>query len=260
MDNLSVVILAAGKGKRMKSPLPKVLHSLNGKPLLSYAIALAVELNPDKIVAVIGHGSEKVKEWARGKDIGAKDKIEFVEQKEQLGTGHAVKQTEDALKDFHGNILILSGDVPLLRLETVRRLIKIHKDSNAAVTILTAMVDNPTGYGRIVRNGAGKAVNIVEEKDAPIEIKKISEINSGIYCFKKYFLFDSLKRIDKNNVQQEYYLTDAASLAFKSSLKIETLTANDPHEIMGINTPEELKEAEEIINRRGAEIQRKEKD
>jgi UDP-N-acetylglucosamine diphosphorylase/glucosamine-1-phosphate N-acetyltransferase len=247
MNKLSVVILAAGKGKRMKSSLPKVLHLLSGKPLLSYVINLAKGLNPDRIVVVIGHGAEKVKHES---GVGSRESIEFVEQKEQLGTGHAVRQTEEALKDFSGNILILSGDAPLLRIETVRSLIKIHADSDAAVTILTAKVDNPAGYGRIVRDNTGRVVNIIEEKDAPQEIKKISEINSGIYCFKKDFLFDSLKKIDKNNVQQEYYLTDAVSLAFKSSLKIEALTAKDQHEIMGINTPEELEEAERFMNSR----------
>lgn len=257
---LAVVILAAGKGKRMKSPLPKVLHLLSGKPLLSYVIDIAIRLTPHRIVVVTGHGAEKVRERAmeqppqspfyNGEGQGARDRIKFVVQEEQLGTGHAVKQTEDALKDFHGNVLILSGDVPLLRLETVRRLIKIHTDSDATVTILTANVDNPAGYGRIIRDGTGKVINIIEEKDATQEIKKISEINSGIYCLKKDFLFESLKRIDKNNVQQEYYLTDVAGFAFKSSLKIETLTAEDPHEIMGINTQEELKEAERIYNLR----------
>ncbi|MBI3815022.1 MAG: NTP transferase domain-containing protein, partial [Nitrospinae bacterium] len=222
-------------------------HLLSGKPLLSYVINLARGLNPDRIVVVIGHRAEKVMEGARGKGIGASERIEFVEQKEQLGTGHAVSQTEDALRDFHGNLLILSGDVPLLRIKTVRRLIKIHTDSNASVTVLTAKVDNPAGYGRIVRDSTGRVVNIIEEKDASQEIKKISEINSGIYCFKKDFLFDSLKRIDKNNIQKEYYLTDVVSIAFKTSLKIETLTAKDPHEIMGINTQGELRIAEELM-------------
>ena len=135
----------------------------------------------------------------------------------------------------------------MLRIETVNKLYKVHMKSDAVVTILTAKVDDPTGYGRVVRDTAGRAINIIEEKDAPYEIKKISEINSGIYCFKRDFLFDALKRIDKNNIQQEYYLTDVVALAFKSSLKIETLIAGDPNEIMGINTQDELKKAEEII-------------
>ena len=243
MKRLAIIILAAGKGKRMKSHLPKVLHPLANKPLLAHVIDLAKGLNPEKIIVVIGHGAEKVKQWSV-------EKIEFVEQKEQLGTGHAVQQTEDALRDYDGNILILSGDVPLLRIDTVRKLIKIHINSGAVVTILTANVDNPTGYGRIVRDSGGRAINIIEEKDASPEIKKVKEINSGIYCFKKDFLFNSLKKIDKNNIQQEYYLTDVVGLAFKSSLKIETLMAEDPDEIMGINTQEELKKAERIYDLR----------
>ena len=226
----------------MKSHLPKVLHPLANRPLLVHVIDLAKGLNPEKIIVVIGHGAEKVKQWSV-------EKIEFVEQKEQLGTGHAVRQTEEALKNYNGNLLILSGDVPLLRIDTVRKLIRIHINSGAVVTILTANVDNTTGYGRIIRDSEGRAINIIEEKDASPGIKKITEINSGIYCFKKDFLFNSLKKIDTNNLQQEYYLTDVVGLAFKSSLKIETLIAEDPDEIMGINTQEELKKAEEIYVR-----------
>ena len=247
MERLAVIILAAGKGKRMKSPLPKVLHLLGDKPLLLHVIELARRLNPDKIIVVIGHGAEEVRQWSVVSGQCPKKEIEFFEQKEQLGTGNAVQQTEEALKKYNGNLLILSGDVPLLRIETVNKLYKVHMKSDAVVTILTAKVDDPTGYGRVVRDTAGRAINIIEEKDAPYEIKKISEINSGIYCFKRDFLFDALKRIDKNNIQQEYYLTDVVALAFKSSLKIETLIAGDPNEIMGINTQDELKKAEEII-------------
>jgi len=242
MKRLAIIILAAGRGKRMKSHLPKVLHPLANRPLLVHVIDLAKGLNPEKIIVVIGHGAEKVKQWSV-------EKIEFVEQKEQLGTGHAVRQTEEALKNYNGNLLILSGDVPLLRIDTVRKLIRIHINSGAVVTILTANVDNTTGYGRIIRDSEGRAINIIEEKDASPGIKKITEINSGIYCFKKDFLFNSLKKIDTNNLQQEYYLTDVVGLAFKSSLKIETLIAEDPDEIMGINTQEELKKAEEIYVR-----------
>lgn len=243
MERLAVIILAAGKGKRMKSHLPKVLHPLANKPLLTHVIDLAKGLNPERIVVVIGHGAERVRdEFSRNHDI------EFVEQKEQLGTGHAVQQTEETLKNYNDSLLILSGDVPLLKTDTIRKLIKIHTESDAVVTVLTAEVDNPTGYGRIVRDAGGRAVNIIEEKDASSEIKKITEINSGIYCFKKEFLFDALIKIDKNNLQKEYYLTDVVGLAFKSSLKIETLVAEDPNEIMGINTPEELREAERIYD------------
>lgn len=246
MERLAVIILAAGKGKRMKSHLPKVLHLLANKPLLAHVIDLAKGLNPERIVVVIGHGAEDVKQWSVVSGQWAEKKIEFVEQKEQLGTGHAVQQTGESLRDYDGNILILSGDVPLLKIDTIRKLIKIHTESDAVVTVLTAEVDNPSGYGRVVRDSNRRAVNIIEEKDASPEIKKITEINSGIYCFKKDFMFDALKKIDKNNIQQEYYLTDVVGLAFKSSLKIETLVAEDPNEIMGINTQEELREAERI--------------
>lgn len=243
MEKLAVIILAAGKGKRMRSHLPKVLHPLANKPLLAHVIDLAKGLNPERIIIVIGHGAEKVRDkFSRDYDI------KFVEQKEQLGTGHAVQQTEETLKNYNGSLLILSGDVPLLKIDTICKLIKIHTESDAVVTVLTAEVDNPTGYGRVVRDAGGRAINIIEEKDASSEIKKIREINSGIYCFKKEFLFDALKKIDKNNLQKEYYLTDVVGLAFKSSLKIETLVAEDHDEIMGINTQEELREAERIYD------------
>lgn len=248
MEKLAVIILAAGKGKRMRSHLPKVLHLLANKPLLAHVIDLAKRLNSERIIVVIGHGAEEVKQWSVVSGQWSEKKIEFVEQKEQLGTGHAVQQTEESLENYNGSLLILSGDVPLLRIETVSKLYKIHINSGAVVTILTANVDNPTGYGRVVRDAGGRAINIIEEKDASSEIKKITEINSGIYCFNKEFLFDVLKKIDKNNLQKEYYLTDVVGLAFKASLKIETLVAEDPNEIMGINTPEELKEAERIYD------------
>ncbi|OGW00353.1 MAG: hypothetical protein A3I04_05795 [Nitrospinae bacterium RIFCSPLOWO2_02_FULL_39_110] len=239
MNRLAVIILAAGKGKRMKSPIPKVLHLLSGKPILSYVINLAMELNPERIVVVIGHGAEKVRE-------GARDRIEFVEQKEQLGTGHAVMQTMNTLKNFDGDILILSGDVPLLKASTVNKLIKVHRESDVIITVLTTKINNPEGYGRIVRDETGRIVNIIEEKDASLRVKGIREINSGIYCFKKDFLFNLLKRLNRNNVQQEYYLTDAVDIAFKSGLKIGSLVVEDPYEVMGINTQEELQKAEKI--------------
>ena len=247
MDKLVVLILAAGKGKRMKSHLPKVLHTLAGKPLLAYVVNLARGLNPERTIIIVGRMAEKVSK------LFPHDTVDFVVQEEQLGTGHAVQQTEEMLKDFHGNILILSGDVPLLKIETIHKLIKIHMDSGAAITILTAKMNNPEGYGRIMRDENGRVINIVEDKDAAPEIKKISEINSGIYCFKKDLLFNLLKGIKKNNVQQEYYLTDVIYLAFNSSLKIETVRAEDPYEIMGINTQEELKEAERIFKSRNDE-------
>ena len=149
----------------------------------------------------------------------------------------------NTLKNFDGDILILSGDVPLLKASTVHKLIKVHRESDAIITVLTTKINNPEGYGRIVKNETGRIVNIIEEKDASLKVKGIREINSGIYCFKKDFLFNLLKRLNRNNVQQEYYLTDAVDIAFKSGLKIGSLVVEDPYEVMGINTQEELKNA-----------------
>lgn len=236
--SLGVVILAAGKGTRMRSEKAKVLHHICGNPMLFYTIRLARKVLAEKIVVVVGHQADVVKKHFSNGDLI------FAEQREQLGTGHAVMQTREEFKNFTGNILILCGDVPLLSIETVRRLISGHVRANAAVTVLTALMDNPAGYGRIVKTPAGEVVKIVEERDASVEEKKIKEINSGIYCVDSLFLFDAIAEIKNDNAQGEYYLTDIIEIVCKRRRPVRAVLVDDAEEIIGINTPEHLQRAE----------------
>ena len=233
-----VIILAAGKGTRMKSKIPKVLHILHGKPLLKYVIDLAYMSKPEKIFVVVGFQRNEVKK------IFFSENVEFIDQKEQLGTGHAVLQVKPFLKNFQGEILVLSGDVPCLKESTVNEMIRNHRSNNAAVTILTAEKDNPYGYGRVVRNSNNTIEKIVEEKDCSNNEKTIKEINAGIYCFNKNILLESLEKIDQNNVQHEYYLTDIVKIAFDKSLPVTAVKVSNPNEVDGINTIEDLDKAE----------------
>ncbi len=237
-----VIILAAGKGTRMKSKIPKVLHILHGKPLLKHVVDLAYKLKPEKIFVVVGFQRNEVKK------IFFSENVEFIDQKEQLGTGHAVLQVKPFLKNFQGEILVLSGDVPCLKESTVNEMIRNHRSNNAAVTILTAEKDNPYGYGRVVRNSNNTIEKIVEEKDCSNNEKTIKEINAGIYCFNKKILLESLEEIDQNNVQHEYYLTDLVKIAFDKSLSVAAVKVSNPNEVSGINTIEDLDKAESYLN------------
>lgn len=236
----AVIILAAGKGTRMKSEKAKVLHEIGGKSLLYYVLEASRKLEADKTIVVVGHQSDTVKEAFSGKGLV------FVEQKEQLGTGHAVMQAEKALKGFKGNILILSGDVPLITLETLKGLIDVHRKSRATLTVLTAEPENPYGYGRIIKDARGNIKKIVEEKDASVAEKKVREINTGVYCVTSEFLFKALKEIKPKNAQKEYYLTDIVGIAVKEKKKAATHMTLDFKEVMGINSRLELAEAELI--------------
>lgn len=238
---LATVILAAGKGTRMKSDLPKVLHKVLGETMVSRVVACAKEAGSSQTVVVIGHKKELVEQEL------AKKNVEFAVQSEQLGTGHAVMMAEPALTNFSGDVLILAGDVPLLTSETLIKLLKTHDEEEADATVLSAMFDDPHGYGRIIRTADGDYSHSVEEKDADDEIKKIKEINSGIYVFKSELLFHYLRFIGTDNVQGEYYLTDVLPLMRKDNKKIALQVADDPDEIQGVNTVDQLREAEEKL-------------
>ncbi|MBN2437405.1 MAG: NTP transferase domain-containing protein [Deltaproteobacteria bacterium] len=233
----SAIILAAGKGKRMKSDLAKVLHPLCGLPMLAYPVAAARAAGAEKIVVVIGHQAGRIREEFQ--DQG----LIFAEQQEQLGTGHAVLQAAETFRDHDGTVVILCGDVPLIRPETVMSLYDRHRSEGAAVTVLTTIPGNPAGYGRVVKTDGGRVVKIVEEKDAAPEEKRIREINTGIYCVESRFLFPAVAGLGNRNVQREYYLTDIIEIACNNGLRASSSLAPDPVEVMGINTAGELERA-----------------
>ena len=237
--NTSIIILAAGKGVRMKSNLPKVAHSLAGKSLVEWVVSTAEHFTPEKIVVVVGYKKEVVIDCLSGYD-----NIIFLEQQEQLGTGHAVYVTRKNFKDFKGTIIIMPGDVPLLKEKTLENLIKVHEEKQAVATVLTVDLDDPTGYGRIVRNDEGYVEKIVEHKDASEEFRKIKEINSGIFCFDAQELFSVLPKIGKDNSQSEMYLTDVLELLNEEGKPIAAVKVDDPVEVSGINSKEQLQELE----------------
>ncbi len=242
---LAIVVLAAGKGKRMKNPeMAKVMFELNGKPMIEYVVALASTLEPNRILLVLGWQKQSVQDHI----TPLFPSVEYVEQREQLGTGHAVLQTKEALGAFEGNVLVLSGDVPLLTQETVRALIGVHLTSDAAATILTAEISDPTGYGRIIRNNDGSVKKIVEQKDASKKELKITECNSGIYLFNVQKLFEALARITPNNAQGEYYLTDVFEHFWKNAWYVAAVKAKEAYEVMGINDVRQLEIAQEALS------------
>ncbi|MFP4371872.1 MAG: bifunctional UDP-N-acetylglucosamine diphosphorylase/glucosamine-1-phosphate N-acetyltransferase GlmU [Halanaerobium sp.] len=246
MVDLLSIILAAGKGTRMKSDKIKVLHPVAGKAIIKHVLNTLDGLNC-KIVNVIGHQKEKVQ--AELEDLDKWD-LNYVVQSEQLGTGHAVKQAADYIGNHSGPVLILYGDTPLLRKETVAEFVKKHKNNNSDLTVMTAIFDDPAGYGRIVKNDKGQLISIVEEKDADQKTKKIKEINSGVNCIDSELLKDFLNNMDNDNVQGEFYLTDIIEFAVKKNKKINTYTVQDSDEIIGINTRKQQAEAEKILRNR----------
>lgn len=245
MAKIATVILAAGKGTRMKSDLPKVLHTLNNRPMVEYVIDVAEEIQSEKIVLIVGHQKERVMETVNRRGVA------FAVQSPQLGTGHAVLQAKPFFEKFDGELLVLSGDVPLLRAETLQKLIAIHTSENPLATLLTTKMADPTGYGRVVRDSAGFVRKIVEEKDASEEIRKIKEINVGIYIFKAQPLFEVLPMLKNDNRQGEYYLPDVLKIYVERGEKIAAVLTEDVEETHGINTVEQLKHAEEILRARG---------
>lgn len=244
MKKLITLILAAGLGKRMKSDLPKVIHKIDGKELVKYVIAQARETGSDEIWLIIGHKGEMVREATKELSVN------YVEQKEQLGTGHAVMQAEKVLEGKSGDVLILCGDVPLLKPETLISLRKYHSASGSVATVLTTEFDDPFGYGRIIKDKNGNILRIVEQKDASEEEKSVKEINSGVYIIDRNELFSSLKNISSDNASREYYLTDVIGILTAQNKIVTTFLTKDNTEIQGINTLEQLEQAESIIKAR----------
>ncbi|HVF22114.1 MAG TPA: sugar phosphate nucleotidyltransferase, partial [Pyrinomonadaceae bacterium] len=243
---LNVLVMAAGLGTRMKSKRAKVLHELGGRPLIAYVVRAAQSLEPQKIIVVVGHQAEEVQKAALA-EVG--ELASFALQAQQRGTGDAVESARSLLENSDSLLLLLSGDVPLIRPETLRKLIEHHRETGAACTILEVRLENPTGYGRIVRDEQGQFQRIVEQKDATEEERKIREINSGIYCFETKDLFEALKRIEPKNQQGEYYLTDVAEIILATGRKVEVFTHTDSREVSGVNTRAELAEFENLLRR-----------
>lgn len=242
--SIAAVVLAAGIGKRMKSRVPKVLHPVLGKPMLSYVIDAVRGVSPAKIVVVLGRGRDDVK-----KSVDSKGII-FVEQGVQLGTGHAANCARKELGGFRGDILVLNGDFPLITSQSLKSLVKKHESEKADISILTARLQDPFGYGRVLRNNKGEIESIVEDRDASPEERKINEINSGTYCVKSGFLWEALNGVGSGNKQKEYYLTDIIGIARKKLRKISGVVARDSNEVVGVNDRAQLSEVEALLRKR----------
>ena len=243
MEYKIAVILAAGEGKRMKSKSSKVVHRVCGKPLVKWVNQAVERAGVSESVIIVGHRAEQVKEC-----MGETVKYAFQEQ--QLGTGHAVMQAEEYLRNKDGCVVVLCGDTPLITTETIADTIKYHKENNNSATVITADLEDPTGYGRIVRDLSGNVVKIVEHKDATEEEKGIKEVNSGMYCFTIRHLLDSLKELNNHNSQGEYYLTDTLEILIKKNLKVGAVKVKDSNEMLGINDRVQLAQASEIMRKK----------
>jgi bifunctional UDP-N-acetylglucosamine pyrophosphorylase / glucosamine-1-phosphate N-acetyltransferase len=244
--DLSVIILAAGKGRRMRSETPKVLHRLCGKPMIYHILKQVQALGPKNIFAVIGHKKEEVRKYLKDSFPG----VLTIDQDKQLGTAHAVMTAESHFDDMGGNILVLSGDCPLITTATLKALAVLRSKKDLSASILTYMADDPYGYGRIVKDARGKIARIVEEKDASLSQKQIDEVNSSIYCFKRQMLVSNIRKIGSKNSQGEHYLTDIVEMFMEKGEKVETYTAGDSSEAGGINDRVQLAAAEGILQQR----------
>lgn len=242
MREIRAVILAAGKGVRMKSDLPKMVHDLLGKPVVQYVADACRNAGIETIYVIVGSGAEQVKQ-ALGPDY------QYVLQEPQLGTGHALMQVRPLLKDYKGDLLVLVGDCPFITTDALNKLIIKHQKSSASATFLTAVFEQPPPYGRIVRDNNGKVIKIIEEKDALPQIKAIKEVNSSHYCFKAEIVLPLLSKINNNNTQREYYLTDIIEILTNEHFSVETLQEEDTRLVFGINDARDLAEAIKILQK-----------
>lgn len=242
-ENVIALVLAAGKGTRMKSDKSKLVHKIYGKELVRRVVEAAQKSGVDDIVTVVGYKKEQVQ-------LVLGESVKYAYQEEMLGTGHAVLQAEEYLKDKYGKVVVLNGDVPILRPETIKNLIEKSINNKEYATVLTAIYSNPTGYGRIVRDIGGNIKGIVEEKDATEEEKRIQEINAGIYCFDIQELLKALKKIQPNNAQKEYYLTDVVRIMNEEGLKTGAVIVEDNTEILGVNDKMQLELLTKVLKLR----------
>jgi len=246
MEDVAAVVLAAGKGTRMRSQRPKVLHTIAGRPLLAYVLDAVCQLDCSRTFVVVGCQAQDVQEA-----LGSYPVI-WVEQREQLGTAHAVLQVRPLVGEERLTLLVVAGDMPLVRAGTLASLIRAHKRSRVAATVLTAWLADPTGYGRVVRDGKGSPESIVEEPDADDSLRRLHEVNAGVYAFSSPLIFQALSRVQPNNAQQEYYLTDAISILRQMGFGTQAMLAPDEDEVRGVNTAEDLAAVEGILKQRPA--------
>lgn len=246
VDTIDAVILAAGKGTRMKSDLPKVLHELAGRPLLDHVLDTVEAVGIEHTVVVVGHQADRVQK------ICSRDGLDFILQEPQLGTGHAV-QVAAPLMRRGGLCVVLAGDVPLLRPDTLQRLVAGARESDAAAVVLTCEVPDAGAYGRIVKDVRGRVLKIVEAKDASPEELAIGEYNTGVFCFRTDLLFAALDSLTTDNKQGEYYLTDTVAYFVAQGRTVEAVITRDADEVVGINTVDELAAVEKILERRGVQ-------
>jgi ribose-phosphate pyrophosphokinase len=240
----SAIILAAGKGTRMKSDLPKVVHPIGGKAMVCSVVEACRAAGCGKIVVVVGYQQEKVREALEGYGV------EFAVQSEQQGTGHAVMSAADAMKGVTGEVFVLAGDGPLIRPKTLRELLSRHRHARASASLATSVIEDPTGYGRIVRDDAGRFVAIVEHKNATDDQRRIREVNPSYYCFDAGTLFATLKRVERNPASGEYYITDVPELLLRDGKRVEVVEAVPAEDVLSINTPEELAKVDRIYRGR----------
>jgi UDP-N-acetylglucosamine diphosphorylase/glucosamine-1-phosphate N-acetyltransferase len=244
--SLAIIILAAGKGTRMKSDLAKVLHPLCGKPLVAWVLEATLPLQPDRTLLIVGHQADKVEAEVNERFPN----IEFVLQTEMLGTGDAVRRAVPVLENFEGDVVVTCGDVPLLTTETLRRLIQTRRENNSAASMLVAQIDNPASYGRVICDDNNRVLQIVEAKDASPEILAVRNVNAGTYCFNSKELWPQLARLTSNNKAGEFYLTDVVGFLANDGQRVDAVFI-DEREMIGINTREELLELEAELQREG---------
>jgi UDP-N-acetylglucosamine diphosphorylase/glucosamine-1-phosphate N-acetyltransferase len=243
--NIAVVILAAGLGTRMKSDKAKVLHEVAERPMILYVVEVARKAAGDDVIVVVGHQAQKVREIT-----SETARLHFVYQEKQLGTAHAVLCALPRIPDHCDEVVILSGDVPLILPETITGLVEEHLADSRDISLLVVELKNPDGYGRVLRDDSGQIYGIIEEKDSTSEQKKIKLINAGIYCINKKFLQDALPKIQPDNAQEEFYLTDIMAIGHKEKKKMGFTVAADYRQILGVNNCQDLEEVDKIMKKR----------
>jgi bifunctional UDP-N-acetylglucosamine pyrophosphorylase / glucosamine-1-phosphate N-acetyltransferase len=245
---LSAIILAAGKGKRMNSDLPKVVHEVAGQPMVRWVVDAVRQMGANPIVLVVGHGADEVRRIFEGDPD-----VTFVTQDQQLGTGHAVDQARDSFQSRalkHADVVVLAGDGPLIRAATLKTMLDRHRQTGAVATLATSVIPDPTGYGRIVRDSSNRLSRIVEHKDATPEQRQIQEVNPSYYCFQAGPLFDMLKLVDNKNANGEYYITDVFTHMLSKDMRVEVIDAVPPEDVLSINDPAQLAEVDSILSKR----------